>query len=400
MGLFKDIFGRIRVQRALNEYWESLTGYSPVWTSWGGELYESELIRAAIDAKARAVSKLEVGTQGTAHQKLRTALRDGPNPWQTWPQFLYRLSTILDVKNTAYICPILDEFDEPSGFVPILPLKTEVVKGPDDEPFLRFHFHHDQVAAMELRRVGILTRFQYRDDFFGESNNALDPTMQLITMQRQGITEGIKNSATFRFMARVTNFTKPEDLKNERDRFNKEQFSDGSGGILLFPNTYGDIRQIEQKPYTVDADQMKLIKENVYTYFGVNEDVLMNKAYGDAWSAFYEGAVEWFSIQFSDVMSRICFTARERSGGNKVFATSNRLQYMSNADKLSVSAQMADRGLMTRNEIRAIWNLPPLDGAIGDTLPIRGEYYDANNPPTARAADAEEGIDNEQTQPA
>ena len=49
---------------------------------------------------------------------------------------------------------------------------------------------------------------------------------------------------------------------------------------------------------------------------------------------------------------------------------------MSNADKLNVSAQMADRGLMTRNEIREIWNLPPLPPEIGDGLPVRGEYYD------------------------
>ena len=253
MGLIKSIFGKIRAQRIMNEYWQTLTGYSPVWMSWGEELYESELIRAAIDAKARAISKLEIVIQGTAHPKLRTALKAAPNPWQTWPQFFYRLSTILDVKNTAFICPIMDEFGEPAGFVPILPVKTEIVKGPNDVPFLRFHFANGQTAAMELSLVGIMTRFQYSDDFFGDSNRALDPTLQLIAMQRQGIAEGIKNSATFRFMAKVTNFTRPEDLKNERDRFDKEQFANGSGGILLFPNTYGDIRQIEQKPYTQPA---------------------------------------------------------------------------------------------------------------------------------------------------
>ena len=126
---------------------------------------------------------------------------------------------------------------------------------------------------------------------------------------------------------------------------------------------------------------MKAIKENVFEYFGVNEDVLENKAYGDAWSAFYEGAIEPFAIQFSEVMTKMLFTLREQSNGNKVMATSNRLQYMSNADKLSVAQTMADRGLMTRNELREIFNLPPL-GDIGDTIPARGEYYnvgDENN---------------------
>ena len=72
------------------------------------------------------------------------------------------------------------------------------------------------------------------------------------------------------------------------------------------------------------------------------------------------------------------FSQREREQGTYVMATSNRLQYMSNSDKLNVTAQMADRGLMTRNELREIWNLPPLDGALGDSLPARGEYYNVN----------------------
>ncbi len=59
-------------------------------------------------------------------------------------------------------------------------------------------------------------------------------------------------------------------------------------------------------------------------------------------------------------------------------ATASQIQFMTNADKLNVSAQMADRGLMTRNEIREIWNLPPLPEPIGSQLPVRGEYYNAN----------------------
>jgi hypothetical protein len=127
---------------------------------------------------------------------------------------------------------------------------------------------------------------------------------------------------------------------------------------------------------------MRAIRASVFSYFGVNEDVLENKAYGDAWAAFYEGCIEPFAIQFSEVMTRMLFTFREQGQGNKVMATANRLQYMTNADKLQVSAQMADRGLMTRNEIREIWNLSPLPEPYGDQLPVRGEYYtvgDENN---------------------
>ena len=127
---------------------------------------------------------------------------------------------------------------------------------------------------------------------------------------------------------------------------------------------------------TVDADQMKIIRESVFEYFGVNEDVLENKAYGDSWAAFYEGAIEPFAIQFSDVMTKMLFTLREQTEGNMIMATANRLQYLSNADKLNVSSQMIDRGILTINDVREIWNMPPVDG--GDVRIIRGEYYNAD----------------------
>ena len=81
------------------------------------------------------------------------------------------------------------------------------------------------------------------------------------------------------------------------------------------------------------------------------------------------------AIQFSDVTTKMLFTDRERAAGSFLMATANRLQYMSNTDKLNVSAQMADRGIMNRDEIRAIWNLPPLPDGQGQSYTIRGEYY-------------------------
>jgi hypothetical protein len=305
-------------------------------------------------------------------------MRSGPNEFQTWSQFLYRLSTILDVHNTAFICPVFDEYGEPSGVYTPLPSRCEIVQS-QGVPYLRYEFAWGQKAAVELSYCGIMTKHQYRDDFFGESNQALLPTMDLIHIQNQGIEEGVKSSATYRFMAQLSNFSKTEDLAKERKRFTAENLArdaDG-GGLLLFPNTYSNIQQINAKPFVVDADQMKIIRDNVFEYFGVNEDVLTNKAYGDAWSAFYEGAIEPFSVQFSEVMTRMLFTLREQSQGNLVMATANRLQYLSNNDKLNVSAQMLDRGIMSINDVREIWNLPPVEG--GDQRIIRGEYYNAND---------------------
>ncbi len=380
MGLFDFLFKRAPEPKGeFGGDWRMLSGYEPHFSTFGGNIYESELVRASIDAIARNVSKLTVVTGGAARPKLQTKLRHAPNELESWSQFLYRLATILYVHNTAFIVPVYDQYGEPSGIFPVLPSRCEVVQyGESKTPYLRYKFAHGETAAIELAYCGIMTRFQYRSDLFGESNRALLPTMDLVKIQNQGIQEGVKNSATYRFMARVKNFSQPEDLARERQRFSAENFGKDAkaGGMLLFPNTYDEIKQLETKPWMVDADQMGVINKAVYQYFGVNEDVLTNKAFGDAWAAFYEGCVEPFAVQFSEVMTTMLFTYRERTEGNFVMATTNRLQYMSNADKLNVSAQMLDRGIMSINEIREIWQLPPVEG--GDVRIVRGEYYNAD----------------------
>lgn len=375
MSLFDYIFkNRPKPEGQYRGEFRMLNGYTPRFTTYGGSLYEQELIRAAINARATHISKLNVEIMGAARPALQTKLKHAPNKFQTWSQFLYRLSTILDVNNTAFICPIYDEFGEPSGIYTPIPSRCTIVEY-GDVPYLRYEFSNGSKAAIELDYCGIMTRFQYKDDFFGESNHALYPTMDLIHIQDQGIKEGVKSAATYRFMAQYANFSKADDLKKERERFTEENFAGDGGGLLLFPNTYQNIKQVDVKPWVVDADQMKVIKDNVFEYFMLNDDILQNKAYGDAWAAFYEGGIEPFAIQFSEVSTKMLFTLREQSQGNRVMATANRLQYLSNADKLNVSAQMADRGLMTRNEIREIWNLTPLPDEVGNQLPIRGEYY-------------------------
>lgn len=379
MGLFDWLFKNKPKERGKYEgAFRMLNGYEPRFTNYTGEIYESELVRASINALATHISKLDVKTFGAAKPALQRKLAKGPNEFQTWTQFLARAATIFYNNNTCFFVPVWDQYGEISGIYTPLPHRCEVVQY-NKVPYLRYEFSHGEKMAVELEYCGIMTRMQYRNDFFGESNHALLPTMDLIHMNDQGIKEGVKSAATYRFMAQLSNFSKPEDLALERKRFTKENLANDAdgGGLLLFPNTYANIKQIESKPFTVDAEQMKEIRANVFEYFGVNEDILQNHFTSDTWAAFYEGAVEPWAIQFSEVLTKMLFTFREQSQGNFVMATANRIAYMSNADKLNVSAQLLDRGLISLNEAREIWNLPPVDG--GDARIIRGEYYNAND---------------------
>lgn len=376
MGLFDKIFGRAPAPTGRPEgRFETLTAYAPVWQPWNGRLYDSQIFRAAVDAVARHAAKLEVSVEGSAKPELQTQLKAGPNAFQTWSQFLYRVATILEVENTAFICPVLDGYDRMTGYVPVCPQHWELVQY-GGEPWLRFEFSDNKVAAMELRRVGIMTKYQYRSELFGETNAALSPTMELITIQNQGITEAVKNSATYRFMGQANNFAFPEDLAALRENFTELNLRKG-GGVLLFPNTWTNIKQIDTKPYVVDSDQMGAIENDIYDYVGVNKDVLQSKATGQALDALFNGKIEPFAIQLAEVLTKMTFSIRERAYGARIKVTSDRLQYMSMGNKLNFVTAMWDRGAITVNEGRKMLNLEPLPDEVGNKVPVRGEYYDS-----------------------
>ena len=391
MGVFEKIFGRKEQPAALKnaQIFRMLEGYSPAWTTWRGCVYESELIRASLDAWGRHAGKLKPNISGSAMPDLQRRMNVRPNQFNEWSQFLYQAATILGVRNNDFIVKTRAEDGTPTGIINIVPQAWELVEY-QGEPWIRFMLSNNKRRAERLAEVGILTRFQYKSELFGENNEALKPVLDLISIQRQGIQEGIKNGNSYRFYAKSDNWASDEDIGAEMERFNQFTFGNKktAGCVLLFPNTYEDIHEMKASGYNVDKEQQEHIKANVFDYFCVNEDILQNKAYGDAWLAFYEGFVEWFAIQLGEVVSGMMFSDRERAGyGNKVFFTSNRLQYMSNADKLNAVTQLGDRGLATRNELREILNLEPLPEEIGNQIPARGEYYDVTNPPAKKTGD-------------
>lgn len=371
MGAFKKIFGKIKADRMLGGFFQMLDGYTPAFVNYDGGVYEMELTRACIHTFASHCSKLKPVVTGSDIRGVQDVLDSKPNIFMTGAQFLYKVATIYETQNTCYIVPVLDKFDRLTGFYPVLADMTEI-REQNGEPFLVYTFGNGEKAAIEMSRVGVVNKFLYRSDLVGENNSALDTTMQLLSTQAQGIAEGVKNSASFRFMATVSNFTKGRDLVVERKKWVEDNLGPDAGGLALFPNTYANVQQVQTAAKVVDPEQMKLIENRVYTYFGTNEKILLNQATGDDWSAYYEGKIETFALQLSQAMTAMVYSHNERTRGNGIMWTANRLQYMTNADKLQVSSQMFDRGILSTNDVMDIWGLPHVPD--GDKRYIRKEY--------------------------
>lgn len=371
MGAFEKLFRRPKIAKQVDGYFAMLDGYTPIFTSYDGGVYEMELTRSCIHTFATHCSKLLPTVTGADKRGIQAMLDGKPNLFMTSAQFIYKVATIYEAQNTCFIVPVLDQLDRLTGYYPVNPQQTEVIDV-SGEPWLRYKFSTGEWAAIELARCGIVSKYLYRSDIKGENNDALRPTMQLLNVQNQGIAEGIKNNATFRFMATVSNFAKGKDLAAERKNWVDNNMGPDSGGMALFPNTFTNVQQIQSSAKIVDSEQMGIIQTRVLNYFGCNEDVLQNKTVGDAWSAYYEGKIEPFAIQLSQAMTSMTYNQNELTRGNAIVWSANRLQYMTNTDKLQVSSQMFDRGILSINDIMDVWNLPHVPD--GDKRYIRKEY--------------------------
>jgi hypothetical protein len=382
MGLLEKIFKPREIKQAdvVTSYFRTLSAYAPVFTSWDGGLYEMELTRAAVHAFASQCSKLKPEVQGAANSRIQAAISSRPNPYMDISRFIYRVATILAVENTVFIVPLLEDADSTIvGYWPLLPQGVEVFDW-NAETWLRYTFRDGSKAAIEYSRVGVLTNMQYKDDFFGSNNRPLSPTLTLLDVQRQGMEEAIKSAAAIRFMAKLGQTLRPEDIKRERERFAADNLSaENTSGVMMFDAKYADVQQIDSHPWLIDDKQMALIKANVFDYFGVNEKILQNDYDENTWNAFYEGKVEPFALQLGLALTNMTFTDREQSFGNKIMFSSSRLQYASNATKVQVVTQLVDRGLMSNWQAAEVFNLPQPPGP--ERWVIRGEYIDMQNLP-------------------
>ena len=373
MGFLNKWFGKKgdKTESLIRDYFKMINGYTPSFSSFEGSVYEMDLTRSAIHTIATHTSKLNMEVKGSANTNLGRRLQTKANEIQDTSKYLYRLATILQVTNNALIIPTYNEITQNiNGFYPLLADDGKVVEY-ENELYLVYTFLGKR-HAKPISEIGIMNQFQFKDELFGGSNHSMKPTLNLLHYQNQGMIEAIKSGASIRFMAQLMNIINDDDMEAERNKFAKQNLANNPTGVMLFDSKYKEVKQVTSNPVMIDDKQMQQIKENVYAHFGVNDKILQNSFNSEEWAAFYEGKIEPFAIQASLVHSNLAFTERELANDNFIMLTANRLQYLSPAEKLSTVTQLFDRGFITHNQGREIYNMSPIDG--GDKYYIRKEY--------------------------
>ena len=372
MGVLEKLFGKGKGTDVRDTgSFETIAEHRPTFYSWNKDMYEQQLVRATIERIADACCKLEPNVVGTARPRIARAIETSPNQFMTWPTFLARCATIYYNENNLFIVPAFKPgTDVVTGIYPLMVNYAEVVEF-RGEPWYRFHLPTGKVMALECAKVCLLTRFQYRSDYFG-SKNILDSTLKLMSAQEQAQEQAIQNGASIRFIAALNGQVREDDMQAKRDRFTEQNLSsENKTGMMVYDATFKDVKQVEPKSWTIDPQEMQRIREDVFFYFGMNEAILTNDYDEGQWGAFYEGCIEPFALKLGEGLSKMLYTMRERPK-NRIEFAADRLQYSSNATKRNMNKDMLDRGVYTINDALKVLQMPPVEG--GDVRILRGEY--------------------------
>lgn len=385
MGLLEMIFKKPFTKT--QSYFKMLDGYTPIYTSYNGGIYEMLQTKAIINTIASDCAKA-IPQVAVHNARLEYMLKKRPNPFMSTSSFIERVVTNYLCDNNSFIIPMYDDFGRVNGLFPIQYSQVECLNY-NGEIWLKYTFPNGEVGAIEYSKCGHLKRMQYKNDFFGDANNALDSTMQLLHTQNQSLQNALKQSGSIRFMAQLNEqLISKKDFEEERKLFSSVNFGSDNSQMMIYDSRYKDIKQVESKAIYLDEKQQALIDENLSNYFGVSKNVVQHNFTSDyEWNSYYEGVLEVILIKLGEEVTKILYTESQIQHGNEVFYSSNRLQYMSNESKLSFTTQMFDRGVINGDVVCDVWSLPHYEG--GDKHYIRKEYAEIS-----KLDDVDKDVDN------
>ena len=384
MGILERIKQRRTMQRYSN--WKEYGGYRAAFTSFGSDLYASELVRSCIRPLAEFTSKARATS---TDKRVETILTRRPNLYMNGPEFLKKVRTYYELRNNCFILIDRDDRGRAIGFYPVPYAELEGLeyKG---RLFIKFAFRAEREPLIVAWEDLAVVRKDYnQSDIVGDDNAVLIRTLQLLTTLNEGLSNAVKATANLRGILKSTkSMLSDEDRKKLRDGFVSDYMNlENEGGIASLDATQ-EFTPIEMKPTIANAEQMNEFREAVYRYFGVNEKIIASSMSSDEIEAFYELRVEPFLVDLSEELTAKVFSQRQQSFDNHIIYEANKLQFASISKKADVFSKVVLYGGMTINEWRLGCNLPPVEW--GDDPIIR---LDAAQQPAAGQGNNNEGSD-------
>lgn len=361
----------------------------PVWNyrQYNGQQLLLDAVVARVDALARNIAKMDLKSIKREKDQIATTdttsdvarVLKHPNPVMTQYDFLYKIAAQYFTSNNVFIWPQYEN----GKLVALWPINYQsfnLYKTENGVLVAQFNLSFIKTYTVPYSNLIHLRNHYFNDDIFGDDNAPLNPVGELLNAQNQGIVNAIKSSAFIRGLLKAVQVLKDSDLEAAREKFIEDNLSArNNGGVIAIDGKF-DYKDLESKPYVIDAETRKETENMVDSYFGTNEDFVQNKFKSEGYEAVYEGKLEPFAIMLTQAFTVKLFTEREQSLGNEVEANMAKLKYQPMTVVTNVIRATRELGLFTRDEYREMLGYQPLGPERGgDEIMIAVNNYTSSD---------------------
>lgn len=371
-GLFQSIFGKPPPGSGGNlPAFRLLSSYDSSFTPFNGQAWDIASVRSAVDAWARNAAKVQPrcvrrtdGRREEVHGGLERLLQTRPNPYMTAYAFYYRVAAQFVVYNNAFILPVWED-GRLSALYPINAARVDLVENMGGM-YARLTFATGSVYTVPYEHLVHLRRHYLDNDIFGDDNRPLIPTLETADSFNQNMRRFAKLVGIVRGILKMVVPNKSADLRERRDEFVRDNlYADQNGAGVIVTDSKSEYIPINEKQVPLPTGQLEFVRREIYDYFGVNDDIVQNKADAEQMDAFYRGELAPFYMQLAQGLTNAIFTERERAHGNEILCELDRIQFETLDKRVTAAKYLTDIGALTLDQVLEIFGYPPIGGEDG-----------------------------------
>lgn len=360
---------------------QMLSGYVPIFSQFGDDVYASDVVQSCIDVIATECSKLRPkhirtdknGVQTIVNSSIHRLFKYGPNELMTTRDFLEKVIWQLYLNYNAFIFPTFDIVEangvsrrDYTGFYPLNPSKVEFLKDEAGKLFVNFQFLNGMESTIAYTDViHLRKKFSVNDIMGGGSNGRPDhagiiKTLEINDSVLQGLEKGVKSSMSINGILNIKTMLDDATQKQEREKLELAIKNSESGIVAM--DLKGDYVPLKTDPKLIDKDTLHFLESKVLKYYGVSLPILTGDFTDEQYQSFYERSLEGIMLSLGQAFSKTVFTNRELDHGNEIIFYQRDMMYLSTKNKIELIKITGEQGLLSDNQKLQILGYPPIPG--------------------------------------
>lgn len=409
MGVY-DFLQSVRRLATQRKYARMLNGRMPVFSSFGSNIYASDVVQQACYCIVKEVKKLTprhirvYGADVAPVAGHLQAVLDAPNAVMTTEAMLERIAWSYLLTYNAWIIPARDSANRVIAYWPVNPERVTFIEDKGGRLAVTLEFSDGTETTVFYSDVIHIRHHYHENDYLGGDANgqpdyaAILATVELNDMLMQGVAKGLKASYAVNGVVKYNTMLDDGTMKANVDALAARLQENESGLMPL--DMKGEYIPISRDIKLVDKDTLEFIDGKILRHFGVPLPILTGDYTPQQLAAFYQSTIEPFVVALSQAFTKGTFSRTEIGHHNKIEFYPEELIFMSTDQKLEMVRLLGDSGDMYANEKRRVFGLVPLPELVGKRTQSLN-YADVNIVDKYQLDDAKEGkTDEEKTEPA